>query len=500
MADKNPSEVARETLRMLAARKLLPTPENFTSLFHEIAGTSPANLGAIALAQAISETDGDPKTIRLAKAAAAAGDFKKAIALMCDPAAKRESATAQSETGRSALLADLHEQIARLLEFAVPALGEDDAKIVPDALALAEFCRANATSGSLAPLKSKISTFNHRLSFVAEDQAEIRKSLLSMLRLVFENIAELSLDDRWLHGQVELLMSASKPPLTLRRLDDLERRLKDVIFKQGELKRRAIENQEQMKQLLATFMEKLSEMAELSGSTHEKIESCAKRIESAKNLADIGPALNEAIGATRALAHEAAKARDELRDMKRKADESSAEIAKLKRELDQASSAARHDQLTGALNRKGLDEAIEREASRARRQQTPLCVALLDIDNFKAINDIHGHQTGDAALAHLAQVARDAMRPQDTLSRYGGEEFVIIMPDTLLEGGIVAMTRLQRDLTRKFFMSGHDKLLITFSAGVTQMTQDESPRLAIERADQGMYQAKRTGKNKVVAA
>jgi diguanylate cyclase len=92
------------------------------------------------------------------------------------------------------------------------------------------------------------------------------------------------------------------------------------------------------------------------------------------------------------------------------------------------------------------------------------------------------------------------MRPQDTLSRFGGEEFVVLMPDTELDGGVAAMTRLQRELTRKFFMSGQDKLLITFSAGVAQVAEGESIETAIGRADQGMYQAKRAGKNKVVAA
>jgi diguanylate cyclase len=192
MTEKPPSEVARATLHTLAARQLLPTPENFSSIFHEISGRTPIDLTAIALAQAISDTDGDPKTIRLAKAAAASGDFKKAIALLTDSSLKLPTrSSASSDSAHPALLVDLHEQIARLLEFSIPAFGDDDAQIGSEAIALADFCRANASSGSLAPLKSKISRFNHRLSFVAEDQAAIRRSLLSMLRLIFENIAEL---------------------------------------------------------------------------------------------------------------------------------------------------------------------------------------------------------------------------------------------------------------------------------------------------------------------
>ena len=92
------------------------------------------------------------------------------------------------------------------------------------------------------------------------------------------------------------------------------------------------------------------------------------------------------------------------------------------------------------------------------------------------------------------------MRPQDTLARYGGEEFVILMPDTPLEKGIEAMTRLQRELTKRFFMAGTEKVLITFSAGVAQVVSDEAGVDAIKRADQAMYLAKRAGKNRVVGA
>ena len=127
-------------------------------------------------------------------------------------------------------------------------------------------------------------------------------------------------------------------------------------------------------------------------------------------------------------------------------------------------------------------------------------MAMLDIDNFKSLNDTLGHATGDAALAHLATVTREAMRPQDTLARYGGEEFVILLPDTPLNKGIEAMTRLQRELTKRFFLAGTEKILITFSAGVAQMAANESGLETIKRADQAMYLAKRSGKNRVLGS
>ena len=143
---------------------------------------------------------------------------------------------------------------------------------------------------------------------------------------------------------------------------------------------------------------------------------------------------------------------------------------------------------------------MEREIARSRRLRSPLCLALLDIDNFKSINDRLGHTAGDAALVHLAQVTRELMCPQDLLARYGCEEFVLLLPDTNVESGVAAMTRLQRELTTRFFLQGSEKILITFSAGVAQLHDSETSMDALQRADKSMYLAKRSGKNRAMSA
>jgi len=160
----------------------------------------------------------------------------------------------------------------------------------------------------------------------------------------------------------------------------------------------------------------------------------------------------------------------------------------------------RHDPLTGTLNRKGLDEALEREIARARRRGTTLSLALLDVDNFKNLNDTFGHKTGDEALRHLAEVVRSSLRPQDCVGRYGGEEFLIVLPDTDLDSANATLTRLQRELTKRYFMANNQRLLITFSAGVTRLMDDEAANVAVDRADRAMYAAKRAGKNRVLTA
>lgn len=520
MDNRKPFEIARETLKQLTARRMAPTPANYQVIYSEVAGVPteppfPADRLSD-IAQALpTKTPGQQKQRGLLDSAIrqlnwegvksalmAYGGFSPpaaaptVVATLASVAP--QVATASFSVTAPALTADFFEQIARLIEYALPALGTDDIRFTEQTQLLLKAMRQPEVD--VLAIKLMLGNFGNRLSFAAEDQAEIKVTLLKLLHLIIENIGELSLDDRWLKGQIEALLTASTPPLTLRRLDDVERRLRDVIFKQTEAKGRALEAQEEMRQMLATFIERLSQMTESTSAYHGQMEENARLIEQAKTIAEIAPVLKDVVGATRTMAHDSLTARDELRGMREKVQTTEAELSKLHQELDRVSAQARHDPLTGALNRQGLDEALNREVSHVRRKDTPLCMALLDIDNFKKINDKLGHATGDAALTHLATVTREVMRPQDTLARYGGEEFVLLLPDTPLDKGVEAMTRLQRELTTRFFLTGTEKILITFSAGVAQLAVDETGPDAIKRADQAMYLAKRAGKNRVLGA
>jgi len=203
---------------------------------------------------------------------------------------------------------------------------------------------------------------------------------------------------------------------------------------------------------------------------------------------------------TRTIQLNAQRSRDELRSTQQKVQESEARIRELELELEMTSDLVRHDQLTGVLNRRGLEDIFDKEIGRSKRHDTVLCVGMLDIDNFKKLNDTLGHDVGDQALTHLASVCRDTLRPQDTVARYGGEEFIILLPETSLDDALIALTRLQRELTRKFFLHANEKVLITFSAGVTQMTPEDTQAIVIKRADEAMYKAKQSGKNRVLPA
>jgi diguanylate cyclase len=228
---------------------------------------------------------------------------------------------------------------------------------------------------------------------------------------------------------------------------------------------------------------------------YQRIETYAHKIRRSDDVGAIIHMLDEALGETRALNNDAATrvAPAKLADAERK-------IEALKMELEQLRSLVHVDHLTGALNRSGLDQAYTREAARADRQEVPLGTALLDIDDFKVLNDRHGHQAGDAALVHFAQVIRSTIRPSDVVVRFGGEEFLFLLPDSGSDQAARAMRRLQHDLERNPLVYMHRKLPMTFSAGIAVRKPGESRDALILRADRALYKAKVAGKNRAVTA
>ena len=504
---KNPSEIAREALKRLAARHLSPTPANYQACYNEIANLPnilpfpEAPLRHVAMALKAHTADQEKFLGQLDAAIGkrswqgieeALVAFTNAGSFRPEPIALAVAAATVPE----GLPVTLTDRLARLVESVLPALGDESERVSMAARDLLDALHKNPAD--VPAVQAMLNTFSLQASFAAEEQVEIKESLLELLHLIIENIGELSIDDSWLKGQVDGLLAAVSPPLTLRHLDEMGRRLRDVMEKQSEAKSRAVEAQEEMRQMLSAFIERLATMNESSETFQGRIEDSARQIEQVKRIEDLAPLLKDVISATRTMAEETAASREQLNTLQAQVQATEAELVQLHMELDSASALARHDPLTDALNRKGLDEALAREIASMRRKETPLSVSLLDIDNFKRLNDQHGHEVGDQALIHLANVARRCMRPSDTLARYGGEEFVILMPDTTLENGIEAMTRLQRELTKAFYLSGKDKILITFSAGVAQLEPDESGQDAIKRADKAMYLAKRAGKNRVM--
>lgn len=589
-----PAEIARETLKQLMTRRMAPSPENYQSIYNEIAGISDsagegfAEREFKALLQALpKETPAQQRLSRQLEQSIkekSGDDYQKTLVefitehsseselswsdLFSDflrqweakqsnltPARKRESlehvlasASKNSEifytrlqnlvrswaqnsadetvlidgeitplpeaspsaspvvaapapaSRASELLPELRDLFAYTLEVVVATQLDDEPELAGQAKALATAVRNATTIKAMNDLLAETKRFAFRLEFLAEDRAELRSGLLKLLQLMIENVSELVADDRWLNGQIEMVREIVARPLNQRAIRDAEHRLKEVIFKQSQLKHSLTEAKEALKQMLAGFVDHLSEFADSTSDYHDKIEVCVEKISQAEDIAQLEGVLAEVIRETRIIQINAQRSRDDLRASKQRVEDAERRINELQGELDKASLLVRNDQLTGTLNRRGLEEAFDSEVGRAQRRKSTLCVALLDIGNFKKLNDSLGHEAGDGALIHLVTVIRETLRPQDTLARFGGEEFVILLPDTQLEDANKALVRLQRELTKRFFLHDNEKILITFSAGLTDYRHDDTQASVTKRADEAMYAAKKAGKNRVVTA
>jgi len=162
---------------------------------------------------------------------------------------------------------------------------------------------------------------------------------------------------------------------------------------------------------------------------------------------------------------------------------------------------ATQDFLTGLLNRRETFRRLDEELQRSRRLATPFSVLLLDLDHFKQVNDVHGHSAGDLVLQAVAAALRQGVRPYDLCCRYGGEEFLVILPETALEDAAGIAERLRRDIENlKITAAKETALQITASIGAAALLGHETIDQLIARADEAMYNAKSTGRNRVCLA
>jgi diguanylate cyclase (GGDEF)-like protein len=182
--------------------------------------------------------------------------------------------------------------------------------------------------------------------------------------------------------------------------------------------------------------------------------------------------------------------RTQLSEKNRQLSESLARIQQL----------ASHDDLTGVLNRRAFMQQLADERLRAQRRNEPFCVAMLDIDNFKAVNDRFGHLAGDTVLKEFCRIVASCLRATDRFARYGGEEFaVLLVPLTTAEPALAAMERLRAAVEAQDWGTIGNGLAVTVSIGVAMFDRDEAVEQQLARADAALYAAKHRGRNRVVA-
>ena len=179
-------------------------------------------------------------------------------------------------------------------------------------------------------------------------------------------------------------------------------------------------------------------------------------------------------------------------------------MLKIKEYKDKINKVSTTDELTGLHNRKYLQERLDQEIARARRYKTPLSCLLFDIDFFKVVNDMYGYEWGDVLLKNLAEKLKQMVRKEDVLTRYGDEEFILILPNTSEDNAFLFAERFRRDIEKMEFIPAgeEERHPITISGGISTypclVNVEEDANTIIRYAEHALYNAKRRGKNKII--
>ena len=396
---------------------------------------------------------------------------------------------------------DQHYQVAAALNHALrqglPAEEPRAAELAGELATLAERIHAEGATPELARLVGEVCTraerlFAHRHHLVLQ--------LLALCRSLTDGLTELAEDGSWVQGQSQTVRATLDEGVSARAvraacdLVDSTRRQHRHLHGERDRARDAL------KAMVQHMLADLATLDDATGRFGERIARHADVIAQADTLDDVAQAVSQMLTDTRTVHQVVADARERLSDDHARAQALEARVRGLEAELRRLSDEVATDALTQVANRRGLAMAFDQERARIPVGTQPLAVGLIDIDNFKRLNDSLGHAVGDVALKALATRVKAALRPSDHLARFGGEEFVVLLPDTPIEQAQLALTRLQRDLTAALFMHEGRDVFVTFSAGVTTHRADETLEAALERADEGLYEAKRTGKNRTCIA
>ena len=309
------------------------------------------------------------------------------------------------------------------------------------------------------------------------------------------SLTELAEDDSWAQGQCAAMQATIDAGLNARGVRSVGELLRHTRERQAQLRAERDRSRDALKAMIHRMIAELGTLGAQTGRFHESVGRHVETIERADSLESLAGAVREMVEESRAVQALVAQASERLRSEHAKASELSQRVAELEGELKRLSDEVATDPLTQVANRRGLVAAFEAERARAGRGAN-LSVGLLDIDNFKKLNDKLGHAAGDEALKALAAAVQRQLRPTDHIARFGGEEFVVLLPGIGGDDAQQLLTRLQRALSGALFMHESAPVFVTFSAGVTSYREGETLDAALERADQALYEAKRTGKNR----
>jgi diguanylate cyclase len=552
-AEGRSAQLAKAALRRLAQDKLEPTPDNYARAYQAEQGIAPAagdSLAALieaivrgierggkqwtlarkkdSLQRVLSGSRGDATRLQQrlrqlvsswesdnpADAAAAPDKTETLIEANATSAESAVSPKADQVESIPAESACTTVEVSDATPRVVAALGQTVVRALPAkdcngdlAAAIAQAAQRFQSKGATQAAASEVEGLCERADWVLQHREHLFDQISGLCLELTSSLTDLAEDDSWAQGQCDAMRLTVEEGMTARGIKSVSELLRTTRVKQAELRSERDGARDALKQLINRMLSELDELGSQTGRFHESVGRYADVIERADTLESLAGAVREMVEESRTVQGLVDQTQRRLHDERVRATDLSLRVSELEGELRRLSDEVSTDQLTQIANRRGLLQAFDVECSRLQRSAVDdpssasspgLAIGLLDIDNFKRLNDDLGHAAGDEALKALAAMVAKTLRPTDVVARYGGEEFVVLLPDTPVDEGQQILTRLQRSLTGGLFMHENKQVFVTFSAGVTAFRLGERIEEALERADIALYQAKRAGKNRTL--
>jgi diguanylate cyclase len=531
MSAATAAQLAKGALRRLATAKLEPTPENYARAYAEESGQAPLLadvpkqqgpvwgaliekiVGALdrsgrqwtparkkeSLQRVLDSSRGDAQRLQQRlQSLLNAWDGDRAE----EPEGTDTSTVAVAGApapAPSSVPSDWQPVFASLESTVRAGLPADEPRAAELADRLAALADALATAG-LTPERvaevNEVCTHARRLFAHRHHLVEQLGALCQELGRGLTAVAE---DDSWARGQCESLALRLAEGISARSVRAASEMLAETRLRQQHVLGERKAARDALKTLIHRLLQEVGELGEHTGRFHDSIGRHAEAIAQADSLEGLAGVVREIVDESGAVQRVVGQAQQRLREEHTKASELELRVRELEADLRRLSDEVSTDALTQVANRRGLATAFDAECARATRAGdagASMAIGLIDIDNFKKLNDTLGHAAGDQALKALAAAVRERLRPADHLARFGGEEFVVLLPATPVAEAQQVLTRLQRSLSEALFLHENREVFVTFSAGVTAWRHGEALQAALERADEALYEAKRTGKNR----